>query len=250
MSDQSLFARLLADLHEDATSHDILDRVVKVALQVIGCDGVACALWRDHAELHSAAITDDTARRAAMLQLELDDGPCMIAVRTTGQVRIDNITTDTRWPAWATGVAELGARSSISVALASNGPQSVGSLFLYARRVNAFDEEDASTAQILAAHAAVAVRQARHAAALERAIHTRTITGQATGIVMNRYAVTAEQAFAALIRSSQAANLKLRDVADGVVRVGDLPHGARPPANDEIHRPRASDVPVDRADQV
>lgn len=144
----------------------------------------------------------------------------------------ENLTTDKRWPEWAAGVSEMGARSSMSVALASSVPQSVGSLFVYSSRANAFDDEDMATAQILAAHAAIAVRQVRHDAALARAIDTRTMTGQATGIVMNRYGVTAQQAFAALVRCSQAANVKLRDIAAGVVRDGDLPKPTSSPPAD------------------
>jgi len=126
----------------------------------------------------------------------------------------------------------MGAASSISVALASSDPKSVGSLIVYSRRIHAFDDDDMATAKILAAHVAIAVRQVRHDAALERAIDTRTMTGQATGIVMNRYRVTAAQAFAALVRCSQAANVKLRDIAAVVVRDGDLPRQSARPADE------------------
>jgi len=223
VSGQNEFASLLTGLHEKATPQDILDRVVKTALQVMGCDGAACALWRDHGGLQLGAFTDAAAKRAGMLQLELEDGPCLTAVRVGGHVRVDRTTTDKRWPEWAAVVLELGVCSSISVALTSGDPRSVGSLFVYSHRANAFDDEDVATVQILAAHAAIAVRQVRHDAALERAIDTRTVIGQAQGIVMNRYHVTANQAFAALTRCSQASNVKLRDVAATVVRDGDLP---------------------------
>jgi len=75
VSGQNEFASLLTGLHEKATPQDILDRVVKTALQVVACDGAACALWRDHGDLELGAFTDAVAKRAGMLQLELEDGP-------------------------------------------------------------------------------------------------------------------------------------------------------------------------------
>jgi GAF domain-containing protein len=128
-------------------------------------------------------------------------------------------------------VAEVAARSSISVGLDSNGAQSVGSLFIYSRQVQAFDEEGVAAAQILAAHAAITVGHVRRCNNVERAIDTRTRTGQATGIVMDRSAVTAEPAFVALVRCSQAGSVKLRGIAAGVVRDGDLPTQGPSPVN-------------------
>ncbi|GAA1309732.1 hypothetical protein GCM10009634_75020 [Saccharothrix xinjiangensis] len=54
-------------------------------------------------------------------------------------------------------------------------------------------------------------------------MHTRDLIGQAKGILMERHKITADEAFAMLVRSSQSANTKLRDVADHLVRIGQLP---------------------------
>ena len=57
---------------------------------------------------------------------------------------------------------------------------------------------------------------------LERALqHSRDI-GAAVGILMARYKLTQEQAFAALRRVSQDSNVKLYSVALEVVRSGEL----------------------------
>lgn len=148
-----------------------------------------------------------------------------------GHVRIDDTTTDARWPRWCAAVADLGVRSSISVSLASGDPRSAGSLFIYADRVNAFDFEDVATVRILASHVAIAVRHRRRQDNLQRALDTRTVIGQAEGIVMARYDVTADQAFAVVTRCSQLGNVKLREVAAHVVRVRELPGVSRPAAS-------------------
>jgi GAF domain-containing protein len=214
---------LLADLHDVADPDQALQRVVDTAVALIDCDASATALLRDHKHIQQAAFTDDLAKRAALLQLELNGGPCLTAMREGGTIRIDNTLTDDRWPSWCAAVAEFGVRSSISVSLVSGDPRSLGSLFVYSRQVNAFDAEDTAAVQILARHATIAVRRNRKQANMTRAIDTRTVIGQAEGIVMTMYDITADQAFAVLTRYSQASNRKLRDIAAEVVRARTLP---------------------------
>ena len=48
---------------------------------------------------------------------------------------------------------------------------------------------------------------------LREAVGTRTMIGTAVGIVMERYHLTDERAFAFLTRVSQDGNIKLREVA-------------------------------------
>ncbi len=223
MSVDTQFGSLLVGLHEERAPQDILDFVVAVVAQVIDAHGAASVLLRDHEHVQLASFSDDVAQRAAMWQLELEGGPCMAAMRAGTEVQIANTTTDERWPRWAAAASSVGVRSSISVPLASGDPRSIGSLFVYSHRVNGFDDEDAATIRILGAHAAIAVRQVRHEAALERAIDSRTLIGQAEGILMAKYAINADQAFAALTRCSQATNRKLRVIAQLVIDEGDLP---------------------------
>lgn len=74
-----------------------------------------------------------------------------------------------------------------------------------------------------AAHAAVACAAAQRESALERALASRGLVGQAQGILMERGRLTADQAFAALQRTSQEGNVKLAEVARRLVETGDLP---------------------------
>jgi AmiR/NasT family two-component response regulator len=65
--------------------------------------------------------------------------------------------------------------------------------------------------------AAMALTSARTADELQSALHTRNVIGQAQGIIMERYGVGSEQAFAVLSRVSQETNTKLNLVAAQVV---------------------------------
>jgi hypothetical protein len=51
----------------------------------------------------------------------------------------------------------------------------------------------------------------------------RDLIGQANGILMATHQVTAETAFLALVRISQATSIKVHDLAAEIVTIGDIP---------------------------
>jgi ANTAR domain len=58
---------------------------------------------------------------------------------------------------------------------------------------------------------------------LRTALDSRDVIGQAKGILMERYRLTPDGAFALLARASQDTNVKLREVAAELCRTGSLP---------------------------
>lgn len=75
---------------------------------------------------------------------------------------------------------------------------------------------------MIADHAAVAVANARTESTLWQAIEARKLVGQAQGILMERFDLTDEQAFAVLRRYSQDTNTKLREVARRLIATRNL----------------------------
>jgi AmiR/NasT family two-component response regulator len=75
---------------------------------------------------------------------------------------------------------------------------------------------------VYADHAAVAVANARSESTLWQAIEARKLIGQAQGILMERFDLTDDQAFAVLRRYSQDNNVKLRDVAQRLIQTRKL----------------------------
>jgi GAF domain-containing protein len=223
MSGVSDFAGLLVDLHDGVDTDQLVQHVVDAAVSVVDCSAAGVMLVHGDKRIETAAFSDESVKRADLLQLELHEGPCLSAMAGGDHFRIDNTTTDQRWPKWCPAVAELGIRSVISVWLANGDKKPVGSMLIYSHRIHAFDDEDVAIARILGAHAAIAVRRLRRDEAVSRAIDSRTLIGQAEGVIMARYRVTPDQAFAALTRCSQATNRKLRDIAAEVVRTQTLP---------------------------
>jgi AmiR/NasT family two-component response regulator len=64
-------------------------------------------------------------------------------------------------------------------------------------------------------------RLREHVAGLEVALLTRDIIGQAKGILMERYRITADEAFDRLRTASQHKNRKVRDLAEELASTGD-----------------------------
>jgi AmiR/NasT family two-component response regulator len=99
----------------------------------------------------------------------------------------------------------------------------VGALNLYSPQPEGFDAETRGEGLAFAAQAAVALRSARNEQHLRAAMVSHNLIGQAQGILMERFKVTAEQAFAVLTRVSQQSNVKLRDVAQRLIDTGEIP---------------------------
>jgi ANTAR domain-containing protein len=99
----------------------------------------------------------------------------------------------------------------------------LGALNLYSREPAAFDDESEHVGLLFASHATVAMAGAQRNEQLNRALGTRDLIGQAKGILMERHKLTAEQAFMLLVRASQASHMKLRDIAEQLTTMGELP---------------------------
>ena len=172
------------------------------------------------------ASTADLAGCLDKLQEEVGQGPCLDAVWDEEVVRVDDVHSDERWPLFATRAADMGVGSMLCLQLFVLGDQ-LGAMNLYAHGTGAFDAEAEDLARVLAAHAAVALAGAEHETNLRKGIGSRDLIGQAKGILMERYKLTAEQAFGVLARASQDLNRKLIDVALEVTEVGAVPRPRR-----------------------
>src|SRR3954467_2730042 len=102
----------------------------------------------------SSGSTDDRVRAADSLQYELDEGPCLAATATRELIRIDDLTTDDRWPSWAAAVAPLGLRAAMSSPLGV-GDVSLGAMKVYADEPGAFDVGSEQRLALFSAQAAV-----------------------------------------------------------------------------------------------
>jgi GAF domain-containing protein len=218
------FARLAIELHDAPGVEETIEAVVQFALQALNCSHAGVVL-HSRVSPEVAAVTDPMVAEIYSLQIESESGPLIAALLSGTTVLIRDTSTDDRWPKWAEEVARLGVRSVLDVPLATgNGsPSTIGVLGLYAAEPDAFNADDEAIAHILARHASVAVASARHEETMIQAVDARKLVGQAMGILMERFDVDGDRAFAILKRYSQDTNTKLRDVAQHLIDTRKLP---------------------------
>jgi AmiR/NasT family two-component response regulator len=81
-----------------------------------------------------------------------------------------------------------------------------------------FDSSSVEIARLLADLATVALDGTTRAEQLSEAVENRDLIGQAKGILMACFAISPDEAFARLVRRSQAEHVKLHEICRRVVR--------------------------------
>jgi GAF domain-containing protein len=207
---------------------EVLTEIVHIARRALpGSEACSITLIRDD-RAFTAAFDGQIAMDADELQYERGYGPCLDAGRSGEVFVVQDMRAEERWPDYAAHVAKLGVRSSLSIPLPFQGA-TIGALNNYARHPGAFGESDVPLGEEVAAFVAIAVGNAEAAARatddvanMRQAMASRAVIEQAKGILMERYKITAEQAFTLLTHASQRSNVKLRDVAEELTATGVL----------------------------
>ncbi|MFJ1604579.1 GAF and ANTAR domain-containing protein [Streptomyces sp. NPDC088253] len=155
----------------------------------------------------------------------LGEGPCFDIARRGGSAqvfRIEDLTEhQRRWPRYTPEACKLGVGSMMGFLLFADDEE-FGALNMYARRPGAFNEVSDTAGVLLASHAAVALASARTYTQMHSALATRHTIGEAMGILMGRYHLDEDGAFAVLRGLSQKRNTKLRLIAQHVCESGGI----------------------------
>jgi len=230
-------ADLARDLQSRPDSSDVMDVIVSTVVRTVpGAEEASISLAQRGRRVVTAASTGDLPRRFDELQEETRQGPCMDAMYEHETIRVDDLTGERRWPELARRAGEVGLASMLCCQLFVEGDD-LGALNMMARRPGAFTDESERIGLMFASHAAVALAQAKKLNHLGAALASRDVIGQAKGVLMERYKLTPDQAFALLARASQDTNRKLHEVAEYLTQTGVL----------DSDRPRgtATDAPRD-----
>jgi transcriptional regulator with GAF, ATPase, and Fis domain len=214
-------SELARALQADNTTEALLNHIVMAAVTEVDGARYAGITLVTGKEFTTAAASDELTERLERIQYQAGEGPCLDAARQHETVRCDDLRAETRWPRFARQAVGLGVLSVLSFQLFA-GDDSFGALNVYAVNAAAFGPDSESTGILLASHAALAMSAARTQSGLQTALDSREMIGQAKGILMERYKITAVEAFGLLVASSQAVNRKLRDVAGHLVATGEL----------------------------
>ena len=208
----STLARSLTPADLDATLSKITHAAVEVLPQV---HYASITVRHSDGSLDSRALTDELLRGLDAKQIEWQEGPCYDGATDQPYAVAADLRTDARYPRYGPAAVAAGVRSQAGLRLFENAT-SVGALNLYSRNVGGFESVN-DLSRLFAHQAAVAIAYAAEVDNLKEASRARTTIGQAVGIVMERYGLTDDRAFAFLTRLSQQRNVKLRLVAQEIV---------------------------------
>ena len=191
-------------------------RVVELVRALTGAD--ACGLLvRDYqGQTSRLAERGPAPEGAGLLGAHDPAGPPPRRRRRAGHRRHP---ADATWPDWSAVAAGRGVRSARFVGLASLHPRPVV-LELYAATARLRRPGPHGRGRG-APQAGVRCARCERVAGLERDRDDRALVGQASGLLMERYHLGADQALALPVRSSARASLDLRDLARELVAAQD-----------------------------
>ena len=193
-----------------------LSRITAAAVEVLpDVEYASITVKHSDGRLETVAPTDDVLWGVDAAQYELQEGPCYQAATDSVHVISPDLAVDERFPKYAQSAVAAGIRAQMGVRL-FDAPKSQGALNLYALTPGAF-ENLSSLGELFRHQSAMAIEYANEIQNLQEALHTRRTIGQAVGILMERYTLTDQRAFAFLTRLSQHGNTKLRRLAEQLV---------------------------------
>lgn len=168
-------------------------------------------------------ITDDRIRSIDQAQYDQGSGPCVDAIMNSDTFYFNGTDVEPRWRQFAEVAGREQIYSVLSVPMKVDG-ETVGALNFYSGERDALRPGQREEALMFASQAAVTVANVKELVdsrsqvdQLQQALQTRTMIGQATGLLMAQEGLSSEEAFQKLVRVSQTANIKLREIAQRYV---------------------------------
>lgn len=238
----TLFGDLARSLLAEPALEDTLQAIVRAtAAAVPVAHDVGIALVSKGGRLvGTGAASGELVHRVDQVARETGQGPCLTAAVERATIRTDDLAAERRWPLFAPRAVGLGARSILSFPLVENHTNP-GSFNLYSLDPGAFDGATEQLGMLLASHAGLAIAGAQRRRHFDAALASRDTVGQAKGVLMERYKISADEAFEVLVRASSRSNRKVHDIAALVAETGEDPLDAacRMPRRDELRRPPA-----------
>jgi ANTAR domain/GAF domain len=196
--------------------------VSSAAVNIPGVDFASITVRHKDQSLDTVAFTDELANKADRIQYDLREGPCYSAVTDERFVLVNDLANEGPYLRYGPRAARIGIGAQAAIQLVNNHERA--GLNLYAHRPAAFDRSTIQLAEMFSTHASALLGYARQVETLGGAIHSRQDIGTAIGILMERYQIDRDRAFAFLTRVSSHRNTKLRiiagEVIDGTFRPG------------------------------
>lgn len=187
-----------------------------------GWDGAATSVVEED-RVATFGATDERLNPVDQSQYDLGAGPCIDATNTGEIQYFDGSDIAPRWEPFAKAAAAHDVYSVVSFPLKLDDSV-LGAINFYSRNEGALRPGQREEGWVFAAQASVVLSNAKEFAArgmqleqLEEGLKTRTMIGQATGLLMAQDGLTSQEAFEKLVKVSQTSNVKLREIAERYV---------------------------------
>lgn len=218
-----LFAQFARSLVDGYHLEEVITELGREIRMTLGVAGAGVMVEDDHGHLRFMSTSDETLRTLEQLQVELGEGPCLMAFRTGKQVIAGDLRGDTRFEQFGPLAVAAGMLAVYSFPMIQNGA-TIGAMNLYRSAPGPLTDEQAAIGQMFADVASAFIVHAReddHRAMLNRQLQTaldsRILIEQAKGYVMARLGVDADSAFEVLRRHARNNSRKLHDVAQDIL---------------------------------
>ena len=217
------FVYLSDTLVADYDVIDFLHFLTERCVEFSAVDEAGVMLATPSGHLQAVASSSERSRLLELFELQNHDGPCLDAYRTGTVVSSADLALDRdRWPTFAPQALDVGFQAVHSVPLKLRD-EVIGALNLLLTAVGHVAERDAKLLRALADIATVGILQERllnpspNAPGLQAALASRIHIEHAKGIIAERNHLQIDAAFIKLRNYARDNNLRLTDVATGVI---------------------------------
>lgn len=195
------------------------DALCRPYLQRFAIDGVAISTLGSTFGGETVAASDTTAARLDEIQLDLGEGPCWDAIHQRAPILVADTRTDARWPIFNVALESIDVRTIYAAPLTYAG-LTVGVIDLYARQPRRLTTTDRSKIDAVTASTALQVLLAvlgENGDEESTNLNSRRVVHQATGMIIARDRVTAEDALLLLRAHAFTQNRTVVDVATDII---------------------------------
>lgn len=225
--DQQRLLEVLADLPtallEDFDLEDVMSRLGDDIADVLAVAGAGVMLEDEHGTLRFVGASDPVLQALEHLQVEYDEGPCLLAYRQGTPVHAEDLHSDRRFSRFAAEAIEVGMGSVFSYPL-HYGDGIIGALNLYDTEPRCLTDDADDVATTLARVATAYLLNARDISRfrtenrhLTRALERRVLVEQAKGYLRARTQLDATTAWDLIRRYARSNQLKAVDVSRQVL---------------------------------
>jgi GAF domain-containing protein len=203
---------------------DAMHEIVQTTHAIFDVDGAGLMIADTEHHLRNFAVSDERMGRLEELQIRHQEGPGVAAFDDKELVAAEDLTEDSRWPAFSEAAVTRGLRA----VLASPVPYSQDAVGVVAvlsekRRPWSAEEELAvlaftDLAAVLIASMMQGQQQSALAVQLQGALNSRAVIEQAKGVLIGQQGLSAGAAYEQLRAQARAERRKLVAVSAELVR--------------------------------